>query len=108
MSLLAVDNIFSGYGGMEILHGVTIKLDQGEIVTIIGPNGAGKSTLLKTIMGYLSPTRGSVRFKGEDVTHLRPDERVRKGIGYVPQLDNKFPSLTVIENSEMEGFTLPL
>jgi len=75
-----------------------------EIVTIIGPNGAGKSTLLKTIMGYLLPTQGKILFRGEEVTRLRPYEKVKKGIGYVPQLDNVFPSLTVEETLEMGGY----
>lgn len=104
MRLLQVNNIFSGYGDMEVLHGVSVHIDKDEIVTIIGPNGAGKSTLLKTIMGYLRSTKGNIWFKGEDVTHLRPDKKVKRGIGYVPQLDNVFPSLTVQENLEMGGY----
>jgi ABC-type branched-subunit amino acid transport system ATPase component len=104
MKILEVKDVYSGYGETEVLHGVSIYLNEGEIVTIIGPNGAGKSTLLKTIMGYLPPTRGRILFRDEDVTVLRPDEKVRKGIGYVPQLENVFPSLTVEENLEMGGY----
>jgi ABC-type branched-subunit amino acid transport system ATPase component len=104
MKILDVKDVYSGYGDTEVLHGVSIYLTEGEIVTIIGPNGAGKSTLLKTIMGYLPPTRGRILFRDEDVTLLRPDEKVRKGIGYVPQLENVFPSLTVEENLEMGGY----
>ena len=104
MKILEVKDVYSGYGDTEVLHGVSIYLNEGEIVTIIGPNGAGKSTLLKTIMGYLPPTRGRILFRDEDVTVLRPDEKVRKGIGYVPQLENVFPSLTVEENLEMGGY----
>jgi ABC-type branched-subunit amino acid transport system ATPase component len=104
MKILDVTDVYSGYGDTEVLHGVSIYLAEGEIVTIIGPNGAGKSTLLKTIMGYLPPTRGRILFRDEDVTLLRPDEKVRKGIGYVPQLENVFPSLTVEENLEMGGY----
>jgi ABC-type branched-subunit amino acid transport system ATPase component len=104
MKILEVKDVYSGYGDTEVLHGVSIYLNEGEIVTIIGPNGAGKSTLLKTIMGYLRPTRGRILFRDEDVTVLRPDEKVRKGIGYVPQLENVFPSLTVEENLEMGGY----
>jgi ABC-type branched-subunit amino acid transport system ATPase component len=104
MKILEVKDVYSGYGDTEVLHGVSIYLNEGEIVTIIGPNGAGKSTLLKTIMGFLRPTRGRILFRDEDVTVLRPDEKVRKGIGYVPQLENVFPSLTVEENLEMGGY----
>ena len=102
--MLEVQNVFSGYGDMEVLHGVSISVAEDEIVTIIGPNGAGKSTLLKTIMGYLIPYKGKVILRGEDVTRLRPDEKVKKGVGYVSQLDNVFPSLTVEENLEMGGY----
>jgi ABC-type branched-subunit amino acid transport system ATPase component len=104
MKILEVKDVYSGYGDTEVLHGVSMYLNEGEIVTIIGPNGAGKSTLLKTIMGYLYPSRGKILFRDEDVTGLRPDEKVKKGIGYVPQLDNVFPSLSVEENLEMGGY----
>jgi ABC-type branched-subunit amino acid transport system ATPase component len=106
MSLLQVKNIFSGYGVSEVLHGVSIQIEKNEVVTIIGPNGAGKSTLLKTIMGYLIPFRGKILFEKEDTTLLKPYERVLKGIGYVPQLENVFPSLTVQENLEMGGYVM--
>jgi ABC-type branched-subunit amino acid transport system ATPase component len=104
MKILEGKDLYSGYGDTEVLHGVSIYLKEGETITIIGPNGAGKSTLLKTVMGYLPPTQGRIIFHDEDVTHLRPDEKVRKGMGYVPQLDNVFPSLTVEENLEMGGY----
>jgi ABC-type branched-subunit amino acid transport system ATPase component len=103
-ALLEVQEVFSGYKDMEVLHGVSISVAEREIVTIIGPNGAGKSTLLKTVMGYLLPRKGRIFFGGKDVTRLRPAEKVRQGIGYVPQLDNVFPSLTVEENLEMGGY----
>ena len=106
MRLLEVANVYSGYGSTEVLHGVSMHVEEKEIVTIIGPNGSGKSTLLKTIMGYLVPTRGEIRFEGGGVTRVRPDMKVRQGIGYVPQLDNIFPSLTVRENLEMGGYFL--
>lgn len=102
--MLDVDGVVSGYGDMEVLHGVSLQVSEKEIVTIIGPNGAGKSTLLKTIMGYLTPATGKIIFRGEDVTSLRPDKKIIKGIGYVPQLENVFPSLTVQENLEMGGY----
>lgn len=104
MDTLQVSEVRSGYGSMEVLHGVSLTVADEEIVTIIGPNGAGKSTLLKTVMGYLTPTSGEVVFSGEEVSDLRPDQKVQLGIGYVPQLDNVFPSLTVKENLEMGGY----
>ncbi|MFB0508727.1 MAG: ABC transporter ATP-binding protein [Thermodesulfobacteriota bacterium] len=105
MTLLKVNNIFSGYGSTEILHGVSMCVNQDEIVTIIGPNGAGKSTLFKTIMGYLIPNAGSIIFSGEEVTKLEPNKKVEKGMAYVPQLENVFASLTVQENLEMGGYS---
>jgi len=105
MTLLEISNIVSGYGGTDVLHGVSMYVDQDEIVTIIGPNGAGKSTLFKTIMGYLIPTAGSILFSGEEVTHLEPNKKVERGMAYVPQLENVFPSLTVQENLEMGGYS---
>ncbi|MGD9738172.1 MAG: ABC transporter ATP-binding protein [Bauldia sp.] len=107
MSVIEVEDVYAGYGAAEILHGVTLRLAEAEIVTIIGPNGAGKSTLLRVIMGYLIPRKGVVRLRGETVTNVRPDRRVRAGIAFVPQLDNVFPSLTVTENLRMGGYLLP-
>ncbi len=106
MALLTVHDCHAGYGEAQILHGVNLHADEGEIVTIIGPNGAGKSTLLKVIMGYLIPTQGQVTLAGRDVTRLRPDQRVHTGLAYVPQLENVFPSLTVTENLRMGGYAL--
>ncbi len=104
MALIEVENIYAGYDGTEVLHGISIGVDDREVVTIIGPNGAGKSTLLKAIMGYVVPDTGHIRFDGEDITPLRPDQRVDDGLAYVPQLDNVFPSLTVEENLKMGGY----
>jgi ABC-type branched-subunit amino acid transport system ATPase component len=101
VSLLAVDGVSSGYGEMEILHEVSVRVERGEIVTLIGPNGAGKSTLLKTAFGLLAPRRGRILLDGEDITGRPPAVLVRRGISYVPQVDNVFPSLTVEENLEM-------
>jgi len=106
MALLGVDKVFSGYGSMEVLHGVSVHVDAQEIVTIIGPNGAGKSTLLKTIMGYLTPTKGTILFQEKDVSRLEPDKKVKRGMAYVPQLEGIFPSLTVRENLEMGGYSI--
>ena len=104
MSLLEFDNVVSGYGEMEILHGVSIHVDQGEIVSIIGPNGAGKSTLVKTVFGLLTTWEGNIAFTDEDITGLSPEQIVRKGMCYVPQVDNTFSSLTVQENLEMGAY----
>jgi ABC-type branched-subunit amino acid transport system ATPase component len=104
--LLIADNVFSGYGGANVLEGVSIQMAADEIITMIGPNGAGKSTLLKTIMGYLLPTSGDIFFVGEKITRHGPEQRVRKGIGYVPQLENVFSTMTVEENLQMGGYTV--
>lgn len=100
-SALLVDNIVSGYGEVEVLHGVTVRVEPGEIVSIIGPNGAGKSTLMKAAFGLLPIKRGRVLLQGEDVTGRPPNQLVRLGMAYVPQVDNVFPSLTIQENLEM-------
>jgi len=102
--ILEARNIKAGYGGVEILHGISMGVDKGEIISVIGPNGAGKSTLMKTILGLLKPTHGKITFGGHDITGLSPDKIVRRGICYVPQTDNVFPSLTVEENLEMGAF----
>jgi len=104
MKVLEARNLTSGYGETDILHDVSIKLQEKEIVSIIGPNGAGKSTLLKTIFGILKPRQGAVRLQDEEITGLSPDKIVRKGMSYVPQVDNVFPSLTIQENLEMGAF----
>jgi len=106
MSLLKAEEVTSGYGDMEVLHGVSIEVGEGEIVTVIGPNGAGKSTLLKTIFGLIKPTAGEITFKEKEIIGLAPDQIVRQGMSYVPQVDNVFPSLTVHENLEMGAFIL--
>jgi len=104
MSLLEVSDVVAGYGETEILHGVSIAVEEGQIVTIIGPNGSGKSTLLKTIFGLVQPRKGQVRFQEEDITGMAPEIVVRKGLCYVPQSSNVFPSLSVNENLEMGAF----
>lgn len=102
---LEVKDICSGYGPIEILHGVSVRAEKSKITCIIGPNGAGKSTLLKTIFGILSPKAGSVIFDGEDITRQRPDKILRRGISYIPQGRSTFPYLTVLENLEMGAYT---
>lgn len=101
MPLLAVHDVRSGYGETEILHGVSMQVEPQEIVTIIGPNGAGKSTLIKTVIGILKPTAGQILFNGSEITGSRPERLALRGIAYVPQLSNIFPTLTVYENLEM-------
>ena len=99
-------NMLGGYskGGPDILHNCTISVDRGEIAVIVGPNGAGKSTAMKAVFGMLDLREGSVTLDGEDITSLSPQDRVVKGMGFVPQTSNIFPSLTVEENLEMGAF----
>jgi len=104
MTILEVENITAGYSEIDILHDVQIKVEPGQIVSIIGPNGAGKSTLLKTIFGILKPRHGTITLKEDDITGLKPDKVARKGISYVPQVDNVFPTMTIQENLEMGAF----
>ena len=108
MALLRVEDIVAGYSAAdEVLKGVHLSLDVGEIVGIIGPNGAGKSTLLKTIAGLLKPGRGSITFDGEAIGAHAPRDISRRGIAYVPQEQNVFPTMTVRENLEMGGYIDP-
>lgn len=95
--LLAVDAIESGYGRVKVLHGISLEVLPGEIVCLIGPNGAGKTTLLRTISGLNRPTRGTIRFKGEEVAGLKPHQMVRRGIGHCPEGRRVF-QLSVEEN----------
>ncbi len=106
MSLLKVEGVTSGYGDMEVLRDISMEVSDGEIVSIIGPNGAGKSTLMKAIFGLLKPWKGKISLAGDNISGLSPDRIVRKGMCYVPQVDNIFPSLTVEENLEMGAFVL--
>jgi branched-chain amino acid transport system ATP-binding protein/neutral amino acid transport system ATP-binding protein len=105
MRLLTVEGLVAGYGAAdEILKGVDLTLDAGEIVSVIGPNGAGKSTLLKVIAGILVPHKGSVRLRGEHIGGRAPRAISALGVAFVPQEHNVFPSMTVRENLEMGGF----
>ena len=104
MNLLEATGIVSGYGEIEILHGVTLAVGAGEVVAVIGPNGCGKSTLMKTIFGLLEPTQGTISFNDSDITGMPPHEIVCLGLSYVPQADNTFLSLTVQENLAMGAF----
>ena len=102
---LELKDIFAGYGETEILHGVNLSVNTGEIVAIIGPNGAGKSTAIKALLGLLNITKGSVLLNGNDITDTAPDRVVTKGISYVPQTHNVFVNLSVQENLEMGAWT---
>ncbi len=102
--LLVAEGLTGGYGRMDILHGVSVTVQAGEIVTVIGPNGAGKSTTFKAIVGFLRPRAGRVVFDGEDITGLRPDLVLRRGLAYVPQGRIVFPQMTVLENLEMGAY----
>ena len=104
MTLLTASDVVAGYGEAEILHGVSMTVAEGEIVTIIGPNGCGKSTLMKAIVGLVEVRTGSVTFRGDDITGVPPEMIVRTGLCYVPQTSNVFPSLTIRENLEMGAF----
>jgi neutral amino acid transport system ATP-binding protein len=100
--ILETDQLVAGYiPEADILNGASIKVREGEIVTIVGPNGAGKSTLIKTIFGLLQPRSGKILFHGEDISGEKPHMITHRGLSYVPQLDNVFKSLTVEENLEM-------
>jgi ABC-type branched-subunit amino acid transport system ATPase component len=102
--LLHAERLTAGYGKLAILHDVTLDVRAGEMVSVIGPNGAGKSTAFKTIVGFLHPRQGRVVFNGEDITGLRPDLVLRRGLAYVPQGRIVFPQMTVLENLEMGAY----
>ncbi|MFF5369636.1 ABC transporter ATP-binding protein [Streptomyces sp. NPDC013187] len=106
--VLAADDIVAGYvPGVDVLRGCSVEVRPGEVVGVIGPNGAGKSTLVKAVFGLLRVRGGTVRLRGEDVTGRPAHELVRRGVGYVPQLQNVFPTLTVEENLRMGVYLRP-
>ncbi|MFB6221010.1 MAG: ABC transporter ATP-binding protein [Halolamina sp.] len=105
-AVLAVEAVTSGYGDVEVLHDLSMHLQNEEVVCMIGPNGAGKSTVLKTVFGLLQPWSGNVRLLGEDITGLDPEDVVREGVAYVPQIDNVFDTLSVAENLRMGGVSV--
>lgn len=104
MSFLVGEDMVCGYGGADILHGCTIAVEPGEIAVVVGPNGAGKSTAMKAMFGMLGLREGRVLLEGEDISRLKPQERVLRGMGFVPQTHNVFTSMTVEENLEMGAF----
>ncbi|HXG42212.1 MAG TPA: ABC transporter ATP-binding protein [Dehalococcoidia bacterium] len=106
-SVLEVRELVAGYGEVEVLHGVSLRVAEGEMVAVIGPNGAGKSTLMKAIVGLVPPRAGRVLLRGQDITGLPAEQVVARGVCYVPQADNVFPSLTVRENLEMGAYLVP-
>ena len=106
MSLLEIENVHTYYGQIHALKGVSLVVDQGEIVTLIGANGAGKSTLLKSTSGLLRPRQGSIRLDGEELTQYPPHEIVTKGVVQVPEGRRVFGRLTVTENLEMGAFAI--
>ncbi len=106
-AVLSVQGIDSGYGDVQVLYDLSLELDRGEIACLIGPNGAGKSTVLKAVFGLLEVWQGRVLLQGDEITGMAPEQVVREGIGYVPQTENVFGSLTVGENLRMGGVSRP-
>ncbi|MEK9912187.1 MAG: ATP-binding cassette domain-containing protein, partial [Candidatus Puniceispirillum sp.] len=104
MSYLVGHDMTGGYGGADILHSCNVSVERGQIAVVVGPNGAGKSTAMKAMFGMLNLREGAVTLNGEDITGLKPQERVLKGMGFVPQNNNVFTSMTVEENLEMGAF----
>jgi ABC-type branched-subunit amino acid transport system ATPase component len=104
--LLELNKITAGYGPLTVVYDVSLNVSQGEIVCLIGPNGAGKSTVLRAVAGQITPAHGKILFNGEDVTRVSMAEKGRNGLIFIPQGDNIFPNLTVMENLEMAGLLL--
>ena len=102
---LVISDLTAGYGGPPIIEGVGLQARPGAITAVVGPNGAGKSTLLKAIAGVIRPSRGEIKVCGQVTTGLTADKLVQRGMAYVPQVANVFPSLTVFENLEMGAYT---
>ncbi len=104
MSLLRVDDVWTAYGPIVVNRGISLEVDEGEIVTIVGPNGAGKSTLMRTIAGLMRPKSGSIHFSGADVTGLRADQMASRGVVLVPEGRRIFPAITVRDNLRLGGY----
>jgi ABC-type branched-subunit amino acid transport system ATPase component len=103
--ILSARNIDAGYGDVIIIHDISVGVTPGEIAAIVGPNGSGKSTLIKSILGFARLFGGTVLFKGKDITGAASDKVVNLGIGYVPQIDNVFANLTILENLDMGAYS---
>jgi branched-chain amino acid transport system ATP-binding protein len=106
MSLLSLENVHSYYGHIHALQGISINVEEGEIVTLIGANGAGKSTTLRTISGLIHPRHGKITLKDQDISHMDPHQIVKAGVGHVPEGRGIFPKLTVRENLEIGAFVI--
>ena len=104
---LRTSAVTAGYNGRPVVHGISINVDPGQVVSIVGPNGSGKSTMLKSIVGVVKVLSGSVHLDGSDITNQAPEDTARIGVGYVPQIDDVFGPLSVKENLEMGGYLLP-
>jgi branched-chain amino acid transport system ATP-binding protein len=107
VALLEVHDLHAGYGKMEILKGVSLRVEAGQVVSIIGPNGAGKSTVFRTVFGLLPARQGRVLLDGEDITNHPPADLLRRGMAYVPQGRNVFPLMTVEENLLLGAYIRP-
>jgi len=106
MSLLSLENVHSYYGHIHALQGISLTVEEGEIVTLIGANGAGKSTTLRTISGLIHPRQGKITLEGQDISHMAPHQIVNAGVGHVPEGRGIFPKLTVKENLEIGAFVI--
>jgi branched-chain amino acid transport system ATP-binding protein len=104
--MLQIENLSAGYGMVQILYEVNFNVEEGEIVSIIGPNGAGKTTLVKTIMGFLKPQQGTIKFLGENIDKLSTNDIVKKGLTMIPEGREIFPRMTVHENLMLGAYTL--
>ncbi|MBR6225119.1 MAG: ABC transporter ATP-binding protein [Firmicutes bacterium] len=104
--MLEIKDLYVSYGMMEVLHGISVDVQDKELVSIIGPNGAGKTTLIKTVMGLVKPTSGQILYHGEDITNIPAHKRAGMGIGYVPEGRRVFGKLTVEENLQMGAYEL--
>lgn len=102
--MLEINDIRAGYGEIEIIHGISLYVNEGEIVSIVGPNGSGKSTLLKSIFSLVDLMGGEINYQGELLNNVGTEKMIKKGLSFVPQTDNIFPSLTVHENLELGGY----
>jgi branched-chain amino acid transport system ATP-binding protein len=106
MGLLELADLDAGYGDLQVLYGVDMTVEEGEYVAVVGPNGAGKSTVMKTVVGLATHMGGEIRLDGEDITETPPQALVDRGVGYVPQTRNVFPTLTVEENLKIGAYPL--
>ena len=106
MTLLEVAGLDAGYGDLQVLSGVDLHVDDGEYVTVVGPNGAGKSTAMKAVFGLADRLAGTITLAGEDISDLPPEDSIHRGVSYVPQTENVFPSLTVAENLRLGAYVL--